>query len=412
MCRLFSAVSVSMVVLAVLAAPMAAQQLPLTYSKLSIDGTPIPDVNKPVPGPTDNSCWLASAANILGAAGYGISGSAQLNAQSIYSQLRAAYGTAAGGAPDQAISFWLANYGRNPSAAEYDPTNAYTDITAEYRQLNQTDYDFLRSELYRCQYVGVQFESPSHAVTLVGWDHTLTPTQSIWHDSDVNTTSPGDDRYDNVFGGTPAQWNLSIPGTGTYLSNANGYVTFCPGLDKPDEAMQNYDVAWHPSPQGPTYREAGAMAGAYAPPVGWLDDPSNPFQTQGGDTFYRFGINNQEDPLLKKEIHLLVDFYGRDSSYAGEDIRLRYFDAQGQEVILTPTVAPVLSADEGQVLFTWELDYQPAYEEILFPSHMDYNMLEGKVAWWDVATVCTPEPGSITVLALAAVAVLRRRRRR
>ncbi|MFW6133210.1 MAG: PEP-CTERM sorting domain-containing protein [Planctomycetota bacterium] len=405
--RFITVVIVSAVLVAV-AYPVAGQSLPVQYIKSSQDGTAIPDVNKVNPSdPNDASCWQASAANILAAAGYGTGATAQQKANSIYSQMTAAWGTAGGGAPDQAITWWLANYGKNPSSSEYAPDNFYTDVTAEYRTLTQQDYDFLRGELERCQYVGVQFDSPAHAVTMVGWDHTPTPTQSIWHDSDVNTTSPGDDAYENDFSSN--QWSLDFLGTGgqNYLTQANGYTTFCPGLDKPTEAMQNYDVAWHPGPGGPAYREGGDKAGFYAPPDGWQESYTDP----NGDMFHPFRINNEFDPDLKKEIYLLVDYYKRDPNYADEDIRLRYTDDQGQEVILAPTAAPQLSADDGQVLFTWELDYQPDAEEILFPSHTDYGMLEGEVAWWDVATICVPEPASLGVVGLVGAVLLRRRRR-
>ena len=389
--------------------PMAwGQQLPQQYVKLSQDGTPIPDVNKSPfpPSPTDGSCWLASAANLLAAAGYGAGGGvAQQRAQNIYNQLTAAYGTLSGGAPDQAISYWLAWYGKNPASPDYNPALSYTDVSAEYRTLTQTDYSFLQAELYRCQYVGVQFDNPAHAVTLVGWDDAL--GHSIWHDSDVNNAPNGDDSYVNSFGTT---WDLVVPGTQTtYLSQANGYVTLCPGLDKSPALVGNYDLAWAPSPTGPTAREAGIKAGVYGTAPGWQQqwvDPNDP-----NVTFEPFRINNESLPDMQKQVQLLVDFYGRSESYLNEDIRLRYLDALGQEVIATPTSA-ALSADQGQVLFTWLLDTQPAWEDIFFPSYIDYAFLEGEVASWNVATLCfIPEPATASLLLVLCGFLLPRRRR-
>ena len=51
-------------------------------------GDPVPDVDKEVPNRT---CWLATAANMLGAAGYGTGATAQERAQGIYNQLRLQY---------------------------------------------------------------------------------------------------------------------------------------------------------------------------------------------------------------------------------------------------------------------------------------------------------------------------------
>jgi len=394
--------------LTVLVVSTAWGQTPPQYTKVSQDGTAIPDVDKiPFPpAPTDNSCWLASASNILAAAGYGGIGPAQQRAQSIYQQLTTAYGTASGGAPDQAISYWLAWHGKNPNSPDYAPTVTYTDVTAEYRTLTQVDYNFLKGELLRCQYVGVQFDNPAHAVTFVGWDDNL--GQSTWHDSDRNVGPNGDDSYVNSF---TTQWDLVDPQTQTtYLSRANGYVTLCPGLDKTPEFVANYDLAWAPSPTGAMAREAGIMAGSVYPPAGgwqstWVD-PGDP-----SVTFEPFLIWNELQPDMEKHIELLVDFYGRDANYINEDIRLRYLDEFGQEVIALPTSAQ-LSADNGQVLFTWELDNQPGWEEIFFPSYMDYGLLEGDVASWNVATVCVPEPATMGLLGLGLLSLIRRRRNR
>ena len=122
-------------------------------------------------------------------------------------------------------------------------------------------------------------------------------------------------------------------------------------------------------------------------------------------TFDPFLIDNEFDPLKEKHIELLVDFYGRNANYANEDIRVRYFDEFGMEVVVSPT-STMLSADNGQVLFTWELDDQPEREEILFPSYLDYGLLEGKVASWDVAIKCVPEPATFALMAFGLIALL------
>jgi hypothetical protein len=399
--------------LAVLLASTAWGQLPPQFTKNSQDGTPIPDVNKsPFTPPPDNSCWLASAANILAAAGYGGGGPAQQRADMIYNDLLMAFGSALGGPPDQAISYWLAWHGKNPDSPDYRPDLNYTDVTAVYGTLTQADYDFLKGELLRCQYVGVGFHEPPHAMTLIGWDDAL--GHSIWQDSDRNKgdglLGVGDAYVNSFLGGT---WDLVELGgpepPPTYLSKADGYWTLCPGLDKDPTFVANYDVAWAPSPNGPAAREAGMKAPIFGPAPGWQPqwfdpaDPNRPFEP--------FRLNNESLPDMRKIIELLVDFYGRDENYLNEDIRLRYFDQFGLEVIASPT-SKVLSDDLGQVLFTWELDIQPDWEEILFPSAQDYHFLEGMVASWNVATMCVPEPATVVLLLLGVLGLAACARRR
>lgn len=55
---------------------------------------PPPDANKAGPA-TDDTCWLATAANMLAGAGYGVGDDVQQRAESIYNQLKAHFlGTA------------------------------------------------------------------------------------------------------------------------------------------------------------------------------------------------------------------------------------------------------------------------------------------------------------------------------
>jgi len=375
--------------------------------KQSTDGTPVPDVNKPVPGdPADNSCWMATASNMLGAAGYGVGATAQIKADYIYNQLRNDLNPTYQGYVHQGINYWLYTYGKNPDAVEFDPTNPYTDVTwSGNTVLTSTDYDFLLDELVRCQYVGVSFNNPEHAMTLVGgtYSYNAAPDQStsIWHDSDRGFTPPGDDVYLNQF--TTGQWNLS-----DYVATqARDYTTLCPGLNKPEEAMTNFDVAWYrqTASMTPGFRQAGVNNGVYEAldPAGapttsayWVPNGQyDPFEVM---------LPNQVEPDKYKEVWLLVDYFDRVLGRT-EDIRL--LSSDGIEYLPTSVGE---SLDGGQLMFYWELPDQPDWEKIIFPN-ADYYLLSEYVKDWDIATECVPEPITLTLLGLGGLALLRRRKK-
>lgn len=402
------------------------------YSQPEVNKVAIPDVDKPVMGdPNDMSCWMACAANILGASGYGV-GVAVLNptpqqrAVHIYNQLRNDLGFTNRGYCEQAVNYWLYTYGKNPdnNTGDYLPTNPYTDVTAQRRALNLTnpgirnDYDFLLGELARCQYVTVSFSNPEHCITLVGGNYWGNPNnrpdgnRSIWHDSDRDmpdtVVSGDDDVYINA-ADTSQNWILSDYVT-TY---ANGYVTLCPGLNKPQYAVDYYDVAYYRIDDNqdgvwePDFRVHGQMGANYAGPK-WLPD-NNIVE-----------IGNEEISGWEKDVWLLVDYIDQVPGRQA-DIKLRVMNDEGTLEDLDPTsVTP--SEDNGQLLFHWDLDFQPGWEQLVFPNE-EYRYLydpsgqgpRSDVKDWNVATYCAeiPEPTSLTLmtLALAGAAWMRRRQR-
>lgn len=389
------------------AGPAAAQPVAFDPNDYAVYKPGVPDVNKPgVPpmqtDPNDMSCWMAAASNLLGGAGYGTAG-----AQGIYNQLRNDLGIGNLGCADLAINYWLYTYGKNPASPEFKPNAAYTDVTVVDKSgagLTLIDYNFLLDELKRCQYAAVLFDYPPHCITLVGGNYAnpAAPGQvslSVWHDSDRDKTPTGDDVYRNDFV-TSGFWDLyELVGGVRYEYMAQKYVTLCPGLNKPEEAMKNYDVAWFkqdPAQSGtwtPGFRVAGTEANVYAPPM-W--DPVDPNR--------RVTIHNEYLTENYKEVWLLVDYKDRDPNRA-ETITL--LDDKGFQ--WDPTVTE--SNDHGQSLYYWKLDYQPAWETIVFPSDA-YSTLDDYVKDWDVATICIPEPATAALLVLGGLAALRRRRRR
>jgi len=367
--------------------------------KYSTDGTPVPDVDKPDrngdgqwPDPGDNSCWQVAAANMLGAAGYGTGANAQARATSIYTQITNDLGFNRCGQCEWAVNYWLYTYAKNPNSVEYTPANTYTDVTAVYKTLTAIDYNYLLTELKRCQYVAVGFDDPAHCMTLVGgnFDDGINPSKSIWHDSDRTNAdivvNVSDDVYTNNF---PGQWNLvEYP-----ASRANKYVTLCPGLNKPERAVSNYDVAYYRKTWGdnglmPGFREAGLKANAYQDPA-WEDD-------------HTLLVGNEPIEDYYKIIYLLVDYKDR---LIGRQENVQLIDDLGR--FWQPKVEE--SIDGGQLLFTWKLDYQPAWEKILFPD-IKYSTLAGDVKDWNIATICIPEPACLLLLSLGGAVVLRRRR--
>jgi len=166
------------------------------------------------------------------------------------------------------------------------------------------------------------------------------------------------------------------------------------GLEKPPHAVENYDVAYFKdSAQGPpTFLETGLMKNVF-------DDPDWVPGTQ--ETIIRMG--NEFVPDMRKEIWLLVDYATLDIDRV-VDIFVR--DPAGS--IYSPTIE---KDDIGrQIMFYWILPDQPPWEDIIFPND-DYLTLEGEVFQWNFATICTPEPATLTLLCVGGLAMLKRRRR-
>ncbi len=360
----------------------------------------VPDANKrdrppqgEWPDPGDNSCWQASAANLLGAAGYGTGDDAQLRADSMYDRLLTDLGWTSIGWPPSALTYWLCEYGKNPDSGEFKPENSYTDITVQNKDngLTRADYNFLLNELERGQYVSVLWEGdPDHWMTLVGGDRQRNDTRSVWRDSDKDQPGPGgasQEDYANTFDG--GIWKIDG------YQKALQYVTFCPGLNKPERAMREYDVAYYPTDRdndgtwSPEFREAGSLAGLYDDPV-WEND-----------TTVRIGNVAVDD--WEKEIWLLVDYSDVDPN-RNEQVAL---EVNGQRIDPTSVTA---SAGHGQLLFYWDLDCQPPFEKLLFPHDGYKDLVDTTILSWDVATYCIPAPTPLGAITLAGMCVLRRRR--
>jgi hypothetical protein len=376
----------------------------------------IPDVDK-IPGvpPPDNACWQAAAANVLAGAGWGLAGQThQQNGDAIYAQLNAHFGTAQPGCGYKAINWWLLNYGYNPNAPDpnyYNPTIKYNDVTYVYKPsgLWASDYEWLLDELVRApgQYVTVAFDkgtSVGHEMALVGGNYTPwhvpaggMPQDSVWHDSDQDTGGTDDDPHANMWsapnpGGT---WRLDYQDDGLPGNDwlANAYTTLCPGLQKPKEAIEFYDVAYFKD-MNPntgvwfnTFREAGKKKDAFTDP-NWENDA-------------RLHIGNEAVAGKWKQVCLLVDYFDRDNNL-NPNITL---DTDQQTAI--PPTRVDFSLDSGQIRLLWQLQYQPGWETVVFPNANYFN-LSGDVKDFNIATLCA-HPGDATLddaVALGDIGIL------
>lgn len=128
-----------------------------TYMKMN----PPPDTDKVG---VNNSCYLATAANMLAGAGYGNGASVQDRAEDIYSDLTAHFGVANGGWTDTALSWWLA------SASNVWPGNPYTVVTVygnkipKYPWSNSNGAKEIANNLRKCNFVGLSISWPTNAV--------------------------------------------------------------------------------------------------------------------------------------------------------------------------------------------------------------------------------------------------------
>lgn len=137
---------------------------------------PPPDVDKATWGHTGTlSCWLATAANMLAGAGYGVGKSVQQRADDIYNDLVVHYGTANGGWTDTALTWWL-----NSVHNQWADTNPYNVVTVygnkipKYPWANPNGAMFIGNELRRGQFVGLSISRPTPWVEVGEGGHAIT----------------------------------------------------------------------------------------------------------------------------------------------------------------------------------------------------------------------------------------------
>ena len=141
------------------------------------------------------------------------------------------------------------------------------------------------------------------------------------------------------------------------------------------------------------FRVAGAKKDDFGAPV-W------------GSNQLTLTVENERIPGYRKEVWLLVDYTDQ---VAGRQENIMLM-ADGVMYVPAVTASP----DGGQLLFYWGLPYQPGQEQIIFPG-VKYNLLNGDVKDWNLATYCSgngppiPEPTGVGLVGLVLLAVRRRR---
>ncbi len=116
----------------------------------------------------NNSCWLATAANMLAGAGYGTGASVQARADDIYADLTANFGTAAGGWADTALTWWLSSANNIWPANPYTVVTVYGNKSPKFPWNNANGAQFIANELRSCNFVGLSISWPTNAVDAMG----------------------------------------------------------------------------------------------------------------------------------------------------------------------------------------------------------------------------------------------------
>lgn len=215
---------------------------------------PPPDVDKSAHGHVGtDTCWMATAANMLAGAGYGNGNTVQARADDIYTQMVNNFGTGSGWI-DTALSWWI---GSNNNTWN---NNRYTDVTmyGNYIRVpwtNANGAQFIGNELRRCQFMGLSISRPlagsavgerGHAIT--GWGDsggsgTLTANPTNVRVTDSDRDIGGDVQsytYDQYTNPNPGGANH---GNGWYFDYQLNHwfikhiVTLCPTDDPADNVL-------------------------------------------------------------------------------------------------------------------------------------------------------------------------------
>jgi hypothetical protein len=222
---------------------------------------PPADVDKSLPHPPgtlDNSCWMATAANMLAGAGYGNGTNVQQRADDIYGDMAAHYGILDRGWPQAALQWWLGSANNTWTNNPYTLVS-YHGNTSMYPWNNSDIPLFIGNELRKCHFLGLAFSWPTDAVDGAGrpiiglGGHATTPWGDSYWDEEI-TLNPFDlymTDSDRDIGGDLRRYNYdsySNPnpggpneGNGCYFSydNNHPYIRGIISLEPVDDVTDN-----------------------------------------------------------------------------------------------------------------------------------------------------------------------------
>ncbi len=156
----------------------------------------------------NNSCYLATAANMLAGAGYGTGTTVQDRADDIYGDLTTQFGTANGGWTDTALTWWLGSANNTWATNPYSVVTVYGNKNPKNPWANSDGAQFIGNELRRCHFVGVSISWPTNAAGVVGsGGHAITG----WGDRSGNLTSD----YSDLISINPARIRVADSDTDT-----------------------------------------------------------------------------------------------------------------------------------------------------------------------------------------------------
>jgi len=228
---------------------------------------PPPDADKTWPIPLDNSCWMATASNMLAGAGYGTGATVQARTNDIYQDMIAwqtsptnPTGVADGGWADAAISWWLGSGNNTTPGNPYKVVTVYGHKSPKYPWAEPNGARTIANELRRCQMVGLYISWPVAGSQVGDGGHAIT----AWGDN-VRTRSALSSNPDSIRlvdsdrddGGNVSQYDYDVytnpnpgganEGNGWYLSYSSNHpyikhiVTLCP-TDDPSDNWQTQKV--------------------------------------------------------------------------------------------------------------------------------------------------------------------------
>ncbi len=219
---------------------------------------PPSDSDKPLPVPAnDNSCWLHTAANLLGGAGYGNGTTVQARSDDIFADLNAQYGVNNGGWTDTALTWWLTSAHNTWTANPYTVVTVYGNKSPKYPWADANGARTIANELRKCEMMGLSISWPTnqagvigsggHAITAWGDSSgnaaTLTTNPSQVRLTDSDTDNGGDvqaytyDTYNNPNPGGANEgngWYFNYDANHPYIKHI---VTLCPTDDPSDNKL-------------------------------------------------------------------------------------------------------------------------------------------------------------------------------